>query len=197
MPREKLLDKAEADKIYIPVLNIEASVTIPYGCPVAFSMDASTNGSSPGATISNDGLGVVLPVTATATKASTLFAGVARGNCMGRTDNLIGNSRRGLAQIFGICNSTILVLSTRAATTDVWASQAAYALGDSLLVNTVAGLQGFSDNAAGAATAFLPFAVNASFTQASVTTTGSSAYSATFSANTVMTTYGKVFLRAM
>lgn len=197
MPRDKLLNKAEAEQIFIPIFNLEATSSLPYGSPCAFMFDATTNGFSPGYARSNDGLGVKLPSSATGTLAHTGFAGIVRGNVMGSTANTVGSSRRALAQIFGICISTILVLSTRATSTDVWASQAAYALGDSLVVNTVAGLNGFSDNAAGAATAFLPFAVNAGFTQASVTTTGSSAYSATFSANTVMTTYGKVFLRAM
>lgn len=196
MPREKLLDKLEPERIYIPIFSLETSLTIPYGAPVCFKMDASTNGSSPGATITNDGLGVVLPETGAAIKAHAFFAGIARGNVSGRTDNTIPINKRGLAQVFGICISTVLVLSTRATTTDVWASQAAYAVGDLLQVQTVAGLQGMSDVGSVAATSFLPYAVNAGFTQASVTTTASSAYS-TFSAATVMTTSGKVFLRAM
>lgn len=177
-------DKPEAK--FLTVLNDEASSSIALGNPVALKLDAT-----------DDGMAVVLPVTATATKAPVLNYGVAT--------EAIAAGARGRVQIFGFCRNAVIVRATRAATSDAWASTAAGAVGDVLKIQTADNAfvrasipASYSTGTAATDTLaidlkmFLPFAVLAE-TLASATTVADSAGPVA----TVSTSTAKVFLRML
>src|SRR4051812_24381 len=91
------------DIVAIVVKNAEASATIPVGSPLCFVMNGT-----------DDGLGVVLPGTGGAVKATSLMAGVAL------TSMLAGGY--GESQVFGFCQNVVLRRQTRAASTDAFSS---------------------------------------------------------------------------
>lgn len=172
---------AKYQTVIVQVKN-EDSVTIPNGTPVAFVFNGT-----------DDGLAVVLPNTAGAAKATTLFAGVVEfAGSTGLPVSSVGD-----AFFFGMVTNAIVELVTRSATSAVWPSYAALAVGDEFAIDTIN--NAFTDVATGASSAFLAFAVNGSViasatTQASTSTIASlSAYNA----STVLLTRTKSFIRAM
>lgn len=158
------------------------TVAIPNGSPICFAYNGT-----------DDGLAVVLPSTGGVTKASNLFAGVC--NFSGSTSLPVGSI--GDAQFFGMVTNARLLLVTRSATSAVWPSYAAIAVGDALAVETVNNV--FTDLAAGAQTAFgvqavAAAAIASATTQASTTSSGSLL---ALNAATALTVATKVNLRAM
>lgn len=151
------------------VRNDEASATISKGQPVCFNMDGSREGKD-----------VVLPGSLAAATANGFFAGIALEN--------IASQQSGKVQCRGVIQSVRVVLMTRAATTDGWASYPAYAVGDVLILNTVG--NAMSRSTAGAATIVAPQCV-AMQTLASATTQAST----TSNTSLVSTTTIKAFLR--
>jgi len=100
--------------------NGEASASIPVGCPVVFVMNAT-----------DDGFSAVLPSTAGAAKCPELFAGV---NVSPAT--LVAGDY-GTSQIWGFCNYATVVQQSRSASTAVWATAAAFSIGQPLAIDTV------------------------------------------------------------
>lgn len=159
------------DSAHSYVRNDESSATISKGDPCIFAMDGT-----------RDGKDVVLPSSSTAAKASQFFAGIALEDIVAGQGGRIG--------IRGIVQKVNITLMTRAASTDAWASHAALAVGDSLIVNTVG--NGMSRSGAGSATIHPGYCV-AMETVASATTQAST----TSNTSLVSSTSIKCFLRAM
>jgi hypothetical protein len=113
----KSLNKDKPEALENLVKNAEAADTIPAGSPVALVLNGT-----------DDGLAVVLPKTATAVKGHTLNYGVALGP--------IAVGQRGRAQAYGFCRNTVTVVRTRSASDANWASTAAGAVGDPLIIDT-------------------------------------------------------------
>jgi len=127
------------DTVSLVVRSAESSLTIAQGNPVSLVMNGT-----------QDGLAVVLPVTATAAKGTALAFGVAHA--------AINPNDYGEVQIFGFCNKVKYARArTRAASTDAYASTAAMSVGQQLLIDTVN--NAFYPGAAQAASAFMPYAV--------------------------------------
>lgn len=116
----------------ITVKNAEASVAIPNGTPVALVMNGT-----------DDGLAVVLPSTAGATKASSFFQGV----CYNPGGQILAVAALGQCIVGGLALNVRITQSTRATTTDSFNSWTSCALGDILSVDTVA--NGLSRSGAG------------------------------------------------
>lgn len=171
MPGISKIPKDKPERIYIMVQNDESSAAISAGVPVAFAMDGT-----------DDGVDVVKLPSSTAAKATSFFAGI--------TPKAIANGRRGLAQVFGPITALTVSRQTRAASSDSYASAAAIAIGDVLVLETVAG--NASRSAAGAQAANLPFLV-AIGTAASI----ASAASTTSDESTSVTSSIAAFVRAM
>lgn len=175
---------AKYQTVIVQVKNAD-TVVIPNGTPICFVFNGT-----------DDGLAVVLPNTGGAAKATTLFAGVVEftGTSAG-TGLPVGSI--GDAFFFGMVTNAKVLVATRAATTAVWPSYAALALGDALGVDTVN--NAFTDLATGAQSAYAPFAA-LGFTLASATTQASSVTTGSlgsFTASTALVLTGKVQLRAM
>ncbi len=155
----------------VNVRNDEASATLTRGQPVCYAIDAT-----------EDGLAVVLPATALAATAQSLFAGVLLQDL---TTNRIGNAR-----VFGVAPYTIVTRATRAASSDSWSSSQSIAKGVLLSIDTInnALLVGASVGASG----YLPAALLAQ-TIASMAASAT----ATSDSRTVITAAVKTFLRAM
>lgn len=130
------------------VKNIEASVVIPAGSPCIYAMNGT-----------DDGLGVVLPSSSTAAKASVFLAGVAAKEIpVGKLENV---------QVYGFNRFTRVYRGSRAASTDPWPTFAALAIGDILqldLANNAFVLSG-----AGAQSGFQPMVVVAEIVAATPT----------------------------
>lgn len=160
MAIRKTINKDKSDFAGQTCLNVEASASIPVGTPVIFKMAADVN----------DGLGVILPSSSTAVKATALFGGV-----LLRT---LAAGDRGEMLTSGFAISALYSRGTRAATTAAWPSFVAIALGDVLTIDTVANAFGYST--VGAAATGCPLACVAdngtAITAASTTTAASSAY---------------------
>lgn len=170
MARFQILNKQSPEKFFIFSQNGEASAVLPAGEPVNFAMDGV-----------NDGFDVELATTGAAVKSTTLFAGIPILE--------IASKGKGMIQVFGFNSALIYVHKTRAASTDTWASYPDLAIGDKLVVMTVA--SGFSGFAAGAASDFLAAFV-ACETKASATTLASSIGSLLRLTSSI-----KAFVRAM
>lgn len=149
--------------------NDESSSSITKGDAVCFIMDGT-----------RDGKDVIKVTTGAAAKATTLLAGVALETATA------GNKVR--LAVRGVVQTLNLVLQTRAATTDSWASYPALAIGDVLGIDTVGGNP--RRTAAGAASANLA-AMVALQTLASATTQAST----TSNTSLVSSTTIKAFLR--
>jgi hypothetical protein len=108
-----------------------------------------------------DGLGIVLPATATAKKMSSLGFGVAMGSYAAKA--------YGEAQVFGLC-SNVMLLRTRAASTDPFVS---IDVGAVLIAESVS--NAFVTGATVGASAYAPNAVIASSLAAIASTTASTA----------------------
>jgi hypothetical protein len=166
-----ITDKAQNTK---EIVRNDESATIPVGTPVAYVFDAT-----------DDGLAVVLPSTAGAAKAHTLFAGIVVDNALPTDLPKLGRVLR-----HGLCRVTKVMMQTRAASTDSFASYSAGAVGDVLVVNTVANC--LLRTAAGAASAYQPIAILGE-TYAS----GASSASATSDTRTLISSSLKTFIRSM
>jgi len=167
----QLLNKISPEKVFIFVGNAEASAALPAGEPICFVMNGT-----------RDGFDVVKAVTGTATKATSLFAGVPIKE--------IASSGKGTTQVFGFIENLLYTQLSRAASTDSYASGVAVAIGELLQVSTAP--NGFLRSGAGAVSAFLPFAV-ACETKASA----ASSASTTSDTSTRVTLSLKAFLRAV
>lgn len=158
-------------RVHVIVRNDESSASISQGQPCIYNLDDT-----------REGLDAVLPSSSTAAKATNFFAGVALED--------IPAGQTGKARIFGVVEVCRIVRQTRAASTNTLQTQAALAIGDQLIVNTVA--NAMSRSGAGAASA-APAMVCALETLASV---ASSATTTSFT-DTAVTANIKAFVRAM
>lgn len=162
----------------LSVRNGETSTNILVGQTVAFEITGDTDAD------------VHLSNTAGATRATTLFAGVAvpvgtqvpSAAVPGEYFDVICG---------GFCQQTKFIRGTRAATTDAWPSLAALAIGDVLNIDTVN--NAFVRSGAGAADKDFGGAIAAA-SFASTTTAASNAFTDQ-SANTAYTVYIKSLLR--
>ena len=136
---------------YITVRNDEATASIAKGGVCVFNMDGTREGHD-----------VVLPSSSTAVLASNYIAGIAT--------KAIAAQQVGQVQVRGVVQTLNVVRMTRAASTDSWASFPAVAVGDQLIINTVANMM--SRSGAGAAT-ITPAMCVAMTTLASATTVAS------------------------
>lgn len=159
----------KADLMAVVFHNAESSATIPLGTPLVLMMNGT-----------NDGLDVVLPSTAGASKMHALAFGVSIGSV---APNMFGE-----ALIFGTHNSVVLTRQTRSASTVSWNSEATIASWVLLNIESVG--NGFQTGATLASTNFLPFAVLAQ----SLASYSSSA-SSTADTRTAITAAVKAFLR--
>lgn len=171
MQFKNLVGRGDAETVCEVIVNGESS-SITVGTPVCYAMDGTDDGSK-----------VVLPATQGATKAHTLVAGIVSEKNLGTTLPKIG-----LVQRRGYCPVTKLVRATRAATTDSFASQVAVAVGDVLVVDTVA--NALSRTTAGAASAYF-----AGFVAGESLASVASAASTTSETRTAITSSIKTFLR--
>jgi len=128
-------NKASLNSDFIQVQNNSASA-LAQGAPAIFEMDGV-----------DDGYSVENASDSTAGKATSFLAGV-------RSQLALPAGDIGQIQIRGFISNLKLIRSTRAATTDSYATSPAIAIGQDLLVDTVG--NGFGAGAAGAATAELP-----------------------------------------
>lgn len=174
----KTINKDKSDFSMATCQSQEASATIPVGTPVIFKIDGTAL----------DGLGVILPSSSTAIKATAFFGGV-----MLRS---LTAGDRGEMLTSGFAQTALYCRGTRASTTDNWPSFAAIALGDHLMLDTVA--NAFAMSTVGAARSSPPLAVVAdtSQTAASTTTATSSAYTQ-WSTNSNATVLMKMIIRNM
>lgn len=159
----------KADVLAVVIRNADTA-TIPLGTPVILVLNGT-----------NDGLDVVLPSTAGASKMHSLAYGVTIGPAI--TANSYGE-----AMIFGFHSNVVLTRQTRSASTVTWASEASIA--SFVLMNIESVANGFQIGATLASTNFLPFAVLAQ----SLASYASSA-TATTDSRTALTAAVKAFLR--
>ncbi len=135
----------KADLFAVVVRNAD-TVTIPLGSPVVLNMNGT-----------NDGLDVVLPSTAGASKVTAFLAGVVVSPSTPNQQGIPVN-QFGEAQVFGFVNSCVLTRQTRSASSVSWASEASIASYVLLIPETVG--NGFATSGGTqAASAFLPFAI--------------------------------------
>lgn len=143
------------DTISVVVQSSETSVTIKKGGPVFADPTAS-----------NPGLSVL---------SAESLAAASQGFFMGLAHADIAPAALGEAQISLMFEYGRLLVTTRAASTDVWASYAALAIGDVVDLVTTAGVQGFSRRGAGSAgSVFEGYMAKAGTSFASATTQASS-----------------------
>ena len=142
------------DIIACPIYNDEASATIGLGNAVVLSLSGTL-----------DGVAVVLPATAGDTKQSTFGYGVSLGSYAPKA--------YGEAQVFGLC-SNVMLLRTRAASTDVFASMLS-----GLLLKPESVSNAFVTAASNGASAFVPVAALAFNVPAIASTLASSANTTT------------------
>lgn len=128
----------KADILAVVIRNAEASAIIPLGTPVVLSANGT-----------NDGLDVVLPSTAGASKMHSLAYGVTIGPVL--------SGGYGEALIYGFHNAVVLTRQTRPTSTDTWNSNAS--LASYILLNIESVGNGLQTGATLASTNFLPFAV--------------------------------------
>lgn len=159
----------KANFISANVRNDESSATIQPGQPVILAVDGT-----------EDGLAVVLPTSATAARIGAFNFGVAT--------MMIAPATIGEVQLNGMYGRAAIVLQTRAASTDTWASYAAGAIGNVLHPVSVAnGLSNVAASTASAGAGYFLAETYASFTtQASSVGSGLS-----------LSRASKVFVRVM
>lgn len=158
--------------IAVQVRNARASSgAIATGAPVILALNGT-----------NDGLAVVLPNEASVAGHSAFAYGIAV--------EPIAAGQLGECQVYGYNRNVTLFLSSRAASTDSWASRASIATGVGFALDTVNNC--LSTVALTAALAL----GNASALAASIASAASSA-SATSDTRTAITTSAKVFLRML
>jgi len=163
-------DKRSLSQDFVWITN-NGSAAITEGAPAIYEMDGSEDGQS--AENASD---------STAAKATGFLAGIALAD--------IAVGAKGKLQVRGFIDKVKMVNATRAASTDVYVSYPALAIGDQLIVNTVA--NAMSRSGAGAASAAGPLVV-AVGTYASSTT----AASTSSDSNLFKTTTVSAFLRIM
>lgn len=127
-------DKRSLSQDFVWITN-NGSAVISEGAPAIYEMDGSEDGQS--AENASD---------SSAAKATSFLAGIALED--------IAVGAKGKVQVRGYIDKVKLIRATRAATTDSYATQAAVAIGDQLIVNTVG--NGMSRSGAGAASAAGP-----------------------------------------
>jgi hypothetical protein len=114
----KFWNPNKPEDIVLAVRNAEVSATIRGGSPVVLAMNGT-----------DDGLAVVLPSSSTAAKIGAFQIGVAiRDMSPGETND---------CQVYGFNRNARILRSTRAASTDAWASMAAITIGDLLSIDSV------------------------------------------------------------
>lgn len=131
-------------------------------------------------------------------KSTNSLAAAEQGNFFGISLTEVLPGQYGEAQVFGFNPNARIVLTTRAASTDVWASQAAGSIGEYLTMGTGTGLAASVGDQAlvrvGTAAQTVNQMVRLAETFASATTLASSLGPQTA---TIWTITKKVFLRAM
>lgn len=166
--------------------NGEASTNISQGVPVALAMSGTL-----------DGVNVVLPSTATAAKAHSLFMGIAVPT---KTDP---NTPNGVAPpgaffdviVGGFAPIATVFRASRAASTDAWPSFPAISVGDQLAVDTV---QNMLVRVGTVGSSQSPVAAVALDTFASATTAASDAYTALTAASaTRLSSNSRAFVRLL
>lgn len=158
------------------VRNAETTITILKGAPMVYNMNGT-----------NDGIDAISVEAVPAAKQG-FFAGISL------QDILPGKIRESL--VHGVCEFARILVASRAATTDAWASYAAGATGDILSFISGAGLQAFVRSGAGSASNQF-WVAQLVGTYASATTQASSVGSGTFSASIWSVTTAKVFIRGL
>jgi hypothetical protein len=121
-----LLGKNKA-RVITEYLTNEDTVTMPNGTPVALVMNGT-----------DDGFGIVLPSTAGAQKSQSLFVGVVDApSSASATSGGIASNFGGDVIIGGLARNALIVMQTRASSSNNWATYSAISSGDALSVNTV------------------------------------------------------------
>lgn len=175
------MDGNKADKIAIVIKNNDPNSTVLLaGSPCFFNVPASTT--------QNNGLEIACP-DALASAQQGHFAGFNLGKSMN-----IGDFGEAIA--YGYFDYCRVLLSTRATTTDVWASYAAITIGDIMSFVTTSGVQAVQRSGAGSATN-LGWWVMAAQTLASATTQASSFATAGVGNSTAIVTQLRCQVRAI
>lgn len=160
------------------VQSVETSVTIKRGAPVVLVTAAASS--------AKFGYGV---------KSVESLAAAEQGLFFGLATDDIAPAAFGQT-VFGYVINARIIRMTRAASTDVWASTTAIAVGDVLAINTTAGLQAVSRSGAGSALtnrhAIIAFETFASTTTAASSIVAGADTSLIFSTSTM-----KVFVAFM
>jgi hypothetical protein len=154
----------------------EDTVAIKRGGPVALKALAS-----------NPGVGAVSADTLAAANQQTFFGFNAGPE--------VAVGAFGDAQVFGFFEYARILVTTRAASTDVWASYPAVALYDILAINSVASAQAVARSGAGSAN--LAYPMIAAFSYASATTQASSLSTSGVGDALLSVIEARVFVRAM
>lgn len=166
----------KADKAQVTIQSDEASIVIMSGAPIALK----ANGSYPGLSVTSiEGL---------AAANTPFFAGFNIGPAMNPTDYA-------KAQVYGFFEYARVLLSTRATSTDVWASYSAIAIGDIMSLVTTSGVQAVQRSGAGSASN-QGWWLNAGATLVSATTQASSIANGVGN-STAMVTQLRCFVRAL
>lgn len=173
----------KADKAVVVIKNANTSIEIKPGAPVFFDCDAA----SP-----NQGLSVLSP-DGLPNAEQGFFAGFNLTPSPSGATLLVGDTGESL--VYGIYDYARVLLSTRAASTDVWASYSAVALGDIMSFVSTSGVQAVQRSAAGSATC-LGWWVQAAQTLVSQTTQASSVANGVGN-STAMVTQLRVMVRVL
>lgn len=130
----------KGDSALIVVRNADTA-SMPIGTPVIFAMNGT-----------NDGLDVVLPATAGASKVQAMLCGIIA------TPGGVAVNTTGEVVAYGLHTATVLTRQTRSASTVSWASEASIASYVQLQPETVAnGMQTVGGTVA--ASAFIPYGI--------------------------------------
>ena len=176
----------KADRAVVVIKNADPnSLAIKVGAPTFFVSDAAAP--NQGLSVKNtDGL---------AAAEGGLFAGfnLTPSPTAGATTLAVGDIGESL--VYGIYDYARVLLSTRAASTDVWASYAAIAVGDIMSFVTASGVNAVQRSGAGSATA-QGWWVNAAQTLVSQTTQASTVANGVGN-STAMVTQLRVMVRAL
>lgn len=164
----------KADTAIANVRSDETTVTIKSGAPVFLQLDAV-----------DDGLAVLSSESLAAADIPLMY-GLATSDISPLVD--------GQSMVFGVHPAARIVIATRAASTDVWASHSAGAVGDIMTVVTATGIQALIRAGANTATTDAMIHARLAGTYASATTLASTLGG---SASLFSTAYAKIFLRCM
>lgn len=153
----KTINKNKPQQAFVTIRNAETSTTISAGSPVFYKFGGDDY----------DGVDVIGAATqASAAKSVSCIAGVA-------VDTLTAG-KTGRALVYGLIKNARFIRMTKAASTDIWASMAAVAVGDVWGAETVN--NGIGAVATALASNYLPFIVAAQ-SLASTTTAASNNFS--------------------